>query len=135
VRGIAESVRARVDRGDLAGAAGIYMAYWIGRFRWWLMPRRQKAYVVRTVTKVAHEFGMIGGTITTLEAYGAITAPVRLVAGSRTRATARAAVDVLSAALPNAHVRIVEGAGHMSPITHADAVSALVVEHVAHGER
>ncbi|MBC7895773.1 MAG: alpha/beta fold hydrolase [Cytophagaceae bacterium] len=135
VRGIAESVRSRVDRGDLAGAAGIYMSYWIGRIRWWLMPRRQKASIVRTVTKVAHEFGMIGGTTIALDAYRAIASPVRLIAGSRTRATARAAVDVLSAALPNAHVRVVEGAGHMSPFTHADAVSALVVEHVTRGER
>ncbi|MBC7896272.1 MAG: hypothetical protein H7066_12730, partial [Cytophagaceae bacterium] len=127
--------RSRVDRGDLAGAAGIYMSYWIGRIRWGLMPRRQKASIVRTVTKVAHEFGMIGGTNIALDAYGSIASPVRLIAGSRTRATARAAVDVLSAALPNAHVRVVDGAGHMSPFTHADAVSALVVEHVTRGER
>lgn len=135
VRGIADAVRSRVDRGDRAGAAGIYMSYWIGRLRWWLMPSRQKDYVVRTVTKVAHEFGMIGGTNIPLDAYRALTSPVRLIAGSRTRASARAAVEVLSAALPNAHVRIVEGAGHMSPITHADAVSTLVVEHITKGER
>lgn len=134
VRAIAESVRSRVDRGDPGGAAGVYMSYWIGRLGWWLMPRRQKASVVRTVAKVAHEFGMVGGTKTALDAYRAIASPVRLIAGSRTRASARAAVDVLLAALPNAHVRVVQGAGHMSPITHPDAVSALVVEHVTRGE-
>lgn len=130
VREIAEPVRARVDRGDLSGAAGIYMSYWIGRVRWWLMAKRQKDTIIRSVPKVAHEFGMIGGNTVALDAYRAVTAPVRLIVGGRTRASASAVVDVLSRSLPHAHQRVVQGAGHMSPFTHADAVSALIVEHI-----
>lgn len=130
VRAVADAVRQCVERSDLPGGAGIYMSYWIGRLRWWLMPKRQKSSIVRTVTKVAHEFGMIGSTAVPLDAYRALTPSVRLVVGSNTPRSAWAVVEVLSKALPDAHVRVVKGAGHMSPFTHVDQVCALIVEQV-----
>ena len=39
--------------------------------------------------------------------------------------------ELLATTLRDARLRIVEGAGHMSPLTHRDAVNALVAEHLA----
>jgi len=48
---------------------------------------------------------------------------------------ARAVTDILDV-LPNAHLRIIRGAGHMSPLTHAaTAVGGLIAEHVPARER
>jgi pimeloyl-ACP methyl ester carboxylesterase len=128
---VARSVEDAVREGRDARAAGVYMRYWIGHLRWWLMPRRARRGIVETVAKVAHEFGIIGRLDVPLEAYKAVRTPTRLIAGTRTRAAARAVCDVLAATLPNVHMRTIAGAGHMSPFTHARQVSALIAEHLA----
>ena len=62
--------------------------------------------------------------------YRRLDAPTRLIVGQRTPAPARAIVDELAHVLPKSHLRIVPHAGHMSPLTHATEVSALVAEHI-----
>lgn len=36
--------------------------------------------------------------------------------------------------LPAARLAIVEGAGHMGPLTHADIVNATIAQHIAQSE-
>jgi pimeloyl-ACP methyl ester carboxylesterase len=62
--------------------------------------------------------------------YARLDVPTRLIVGQHTPAPARAIVDELVRVLPNSHLRIVPHAGHMSPLTHATDVSALVGEHI-----
>jgi pimeloyl-ACP methyl ester carboxylesterase len=37
---------------------------------------------------------------------------------------------LLAEALPNARLRTIEGAGHMLPLTHREAVNAAIAEHL-----
>ena len=53
-----------------------------------------------------------------------------LIAGSKTRAPTRAVVDLLAAALPNAKLAILPGAGHMSPFTHPAELNRLILDHL-----
>lgn len=124
------AVRAAVSAGRLRRAAAIFMSYWIGRIRWGLMPRRQKARVVPTMAKVAAEFGGLGRIRTALEDYRRVSAPTLLVTGGRTRRPTRAIVDILGGVLPNSRLRVLPTAGHMSPFTHPDQISRLIVENV-----
>jgi lipase len=128
---IANSVRAAVAQGAPRSAAAIYMGFWIGRLRWWLMPNKQRRRIIATVSKVAAEFGMLQQLSGPLEAYTRISTPTRLVVGGRTRRPARAVVDVLLETMPNADRHIVPTAGHMSPFSHAPAVHELIVDHIA----
>jgi pimeloyl-ACP methyl ester carboxylesterase len=48
------------------------------------------------------------------------TAPVLLMLGSETTPIFRATVRALAARLPNAEVAVIEGAGHMLPISHPE---------------
>lgn len=123
---VRDAVRQRLHR----KAAATYMSYWIGRLRWWLMPRKHRRRIVATVGKVADEFGVISQTGSGLDEYARIDTPTRLIVGGRTRQPARAVVDVLLETLPNAHHRQVPGAGHMSPFTHPNDVHALIAEHI-----
>ena len=128
---VAERVQAAMSAGQPKRAAAHYMGFWMGRTRWWLAPARVKRGVMETIDKVAKEFALIEGIEANLDDYRAVQAPTRLIMGGRTRAPARAVIDVLMETLPDAHLRTVPRAGHMSPLTHPYQVTPLVLEHVA----
>ena len=65
-----------------------------------------------------------------LPTYGRVDTPTRLLVGQRTPAPARAIVDELARVLPDAHLRVLPGAGHMSPVTHPRELAALITEHI-----
>ena len=123
---MSEALRLRRDR----RAAAVYMKYWVGRLRWWSMPPRARRAVVETVGKVGAEFEAVVHLTRTVDDYRGITAPTRLIAGQRTLRPARAIVDDLLGILPDSHLRVIPGSGHMSPLTHPAAVSSLVAEHI-----
>ena len=66
----------------------------------------------------------------TAAVYRGIRTPTRLIAGQGSPRPARAIVDELADILGYAHVRVLAGAGHMSPITHPLEIAALVAEHI-----
>lgn len=66
----------------------------------------------------------------TAAAYRGITTPTRLIAGRESPRPARAIVEELGYILGDAHVRVLAGAGHMSPITHPVEIAALAAEHI-----
>jgi pimeloyl-ACP methyl ester carboxylesterase len=125
------SVLGPVAKGDDRAAAQAFMVYWLGRWRWWLSPERFKTAIAATIPKVALEFTIAIDAPTTLQDYAAIAAPTLLIVGSKTRKPARAVVDLLAAALPNASVTILKGAGHMSPFTHPAELTRLILNHLA----
>jgi pimeloyl-ACP methyl ester carboxylesterase len=127
---VARKIRAAIREGRDRKAAAVYMGFWVGRIRWWLMPRRQKQGIVSTVRKVAAEFGIMDALTTTLGDYGKIDAPTRLIVGEHTRSPARAVTAVLADTLPRSHRVELRGAGHMSPFTHRDEVHRLILEHI-----
>jgi pimeloyl-ACP methyl ester carboxylesterase len=68
---------------------------------------------------------------TRLQDYAGVTAPTLLIVGSKTRAPAKAVVELLARTLPNATVTVLRGAGHMSPFTHPLALNRLILEQLA----
>lgn len=124
-------VRKSVARSDDRAAARAFMVYWLGRWRWWLSPERFKTAIAATIPKVALEFTIAVDAPASLQDYAEITAPTLLIVGGKTRASARAVVDLLAGALPNASVTILKGAGHMSPFTHPDEINRLILDHLA----
>ena len=52
--------------------------------------------------------------------------PTMLVKGLDTRLPTARVVELLAGALSHARVTEISGAGHMSPITHADVVNAAI---------
>jgi len=130
VETLGRAVLGAVAKGDDREAAKAFMTYWLGRTRWWLSPERFKAAIAATIPKVALEFSFVIDPKATLRDYAAITAPVLLIAGSKTRAPARAVTDLLADALPNARLTILQSAGHMSPFTHPAELNRLIVENL-----
>jgi pimeloyl-ACP methyl ester carboxylesterase len=128
---LGKAVLGGVAQGDDRGAAAAFMSYWLGRWRWRLSPERFKSAIVATIPKVALEFGIIVDAPTRLTDYAEITTPTLLIKGGKTRAPARAVVDLLGKTLPNAKVATLKGAGHMSPFSHPTELNQLVLDHLA----
>jgi lipase len=131
VRDVARRTVEGVAAGDRRAASAAYMGFWLGRLRWWLAPKKLKDPVIDTVDKVAMEFAAIEElTVTDLAPYRALDVPTLLLYGEKTRAPAKAVVKLLGETLPQARSMAIPGAGHMSPLTHRDAVNALVAAHI-----
>jgi pimeloyl-ACP methyl ester carboxylesterase len=130
VEAVAWRISQAVARGQMEEAAGVYMGFWWGRLRWWLMPRKAKQTIIASIGKVSDEFDMLERASSRTDGYRLISAPVRLIIGAKTKAPARAVIEVLSSALPKSHVKTIKGAGHMSPFTHSKQVNRLIIEHI-----
>ncbi len=125
------SVLEPVAKGDDRKAAAAFMSYWLGRWRWWLSPDRFKNAIALTIPKVALEFSIAIDAQTTLADYAEIKAPTLLIVGGKTRAPTRAIIDLLGGTLPNAEVKVLKGAGHMSPFTHPAELNRMILAHLA----
>jgi pimeloyl-ACP methyl ester carboxylesterase len=65
-----------------------------------------------------------------IPSYRRLGVRTRLIVGQRTPAPARAIVDELMHILPDAQLRVLPRASHMSPLTHPAELSALIAEHI-----
>lgn len=130
IAALSKKVNALHGTGKHHQAAAAYMIFWIGHWRWWLMPNKRKRGIVETIAKVAHEFAAMHQVETPLEQYAEIDVPVKLLAGERTRREARDVVDVLDQAFGNADLQVISGAGHMSVFTHTQFVNQSILEHI-----
>jgi pimeloyl-ACP methyl ester carboxylesterase len=126
-----KAVLSAVAGGEDRKAAAAFMSYWLGWWRWRISPDRFKSAIAATIPKVALEFGIIVEAPTTLQDYAAVTAPTLLIKGDKTRAPARAVVDLLGGTLPNAKVETLKGAGQLSPFTHPVELNRLILDHLA----
>jgi pimeloyl-ACP methyl ester carboxylesterase len=59
----------------------------------------------------------------TLDVLARVTAPVHVVEGSQTSAVDHAICDVLRRHVPQAQHTLIEGAGHMMPLTHPEPLT------------
>ena len=131
---LANAVINSVERGNKTKSARSFMGFWIGYVRWWLMPKKYKEGIIATMDKVAKEFGAIAKIQTSLEDYQQIEIPTRLIVGARTRKPAHAVADILGKVLPDFELKILAAAEHMSPLTHAPSINALISEHITRYE-
>jgi len=122
-----------VAKGDDKKAAGAFMSYWLGRWRWWIAPDSFKSAIAATIPKVALEFSIALDAKSTALDYAEITAPTLLILGSKTPPPTRAVTELLSKTLPNVELKTLKGVGHMSPFTHPAKVNQLILDHlIAH---
>jgi pimeloyl-ACP methyl ester carboxylesterase len=104
-----------------------FVDYWGGKGAW-LELREDARASFRRAGWVVHEGVMSLLTDTTpASAYAALRCPTVLMTGEQSPLAARTVAERLTAALPNARLVRVAGAGHMGPMTHGEAVNAEVL--------
>jgi pimeloyl-ACP methyl ester carboxylesterase len=120
--GMVEAVRAALDRGDNETALATFLAGIVG-----MSEAALEAYRADPVwpTRVAaaptilREVEAEASAAASLDALGAVTAPVLLVLGSISRSPFRIGTDELVSRLSNARVVTIAGAAHAAHHTHA----------------
>jgi pimeloyl-ACP methyl ester carboxylesterase len=130
IAALAERHLALVGEGRNAAAAEAFVTYWTGPKAWQQMPDAARDNAVRTAAKVAAEWRLMFAAEDDRDAIAGVGAPTLLICGGRTRMPARRVVEVLRRTLPHALPHEIADAGHMSPLTHASEVSALIVRHI-----
>ena len=130
INAVADRVAAHIRAGERRSGAKGFLEYWGGPGAWdALRPRLQDA-VLRWLPKVSLEFYALFNEPTDWSAFAYFRPPVLVIRGEHAPAPTRLIADTLPSIFPNARQEVVAGAGHMGPITHADAVNTLIVAHI-----
>jgi pimeloyl-ACP methyl ester carboxylesterase len=127
---VAAYAKTMLATGDYVRAFGRFVDYWSGPGSWAAMPGDKRAAFAPQLTKVVLDFHALLNEPAEIEHVKDIDLPTLLLQGGCTTLPSRCVVKRLRAALPAARFRVVQGAGHMLPVTHRDEVNALIVEHL-----
>lgn len=107
-----------------------FVEWWNGRGAWARLPEETRGAFRAVGWKLFQEVMTLAADRTTRDTYATITAPSLILGGALSPPTERRVVEKLGAALPHARAHILEGVGHMGPITHAPLVNEAILEHV-----
>lgn len=131
IMGVVENVTRSLICGDYAGGFCRFVDYWTGCGAWAaLSPARRDALAPR-LAKVALDFHATLTEPTRLDDARAIGVPTLLIQGAVTKEPTRRICNHLARTLPEACQHTIDGAGHMAPLTHGEAVNPLIVAHLA----
>lgn len=92
-----------------------------GSFDRWPAPRREAFLAVQHAR--GDLWDVLFDDLLTLDALARVTAPVHIVEGSQTSAVDHAICDVVRRHVPHARHTLIEGAGHMMPLTHPEPLT------------
>jgi pimeloyl-ACP methyl ester carboxylesterase len=130
VRAVAEAVNRGVICGDYRSGMRTFIDYWGGAGSWDGLSEDRKAQFADLAVHIAHHFWGLFEERTPLAAYACIDVPTLILCGTRSPRPSRAITRMLADALPRARHRTIRGGGHMSPLTHPEAVNPLIVAHL-----
>lgn len=125
---VAHSITSQLDSiyGRWQGARD-FINYWAGFDAWRRLEGHQQARFAGLMAKVAAEFRALVEVGTTAEALAGLCLPVRLYCGTATRQPARRIAEIFAESAPRAELVLVEGRGHMAPVTDAATINPLLV--------
>lgn len=124
--GIAHVVGEALLRGDTHEAGRVFVDFWSGGESWQHMPGSQRDAVAGRMRAVHQQFGAVIRARYSRGQLAWVPAPMLMLSGERTVMLTRRLADELRTALPHAQHVTVPKAGHMGPVTHPEAVNALI---------
>jgi pimeloyl-ACP methyl ester carboxylesterase len=122
--GLRDRWRAHVRAGRWYEAFEAFIDFYNGpgSFARWA-PARREAFLAVQQARGDLWNVLFDDGLQTLEALAQVTAPVHVVEGSRTSAVDHAICDVVRRHVPRAQHSLIEGAGHMMPLTHPEPLT------------
>jgi pimeloyl-ACP methyl ester carboxylesterase len=123
-----------VITGDYAGAAAAFVDYWSGPGAWASLKPSVQTALARWVVKAPLDFRALIEEPTRLTAYAGLRMPVLVLRGEHALRPTRTIAEALSCIFPRADLAVIDGAGHMGPLTHGTVVSELIAAHIRTAE-
>ncbi len=108
-----------------------FIDFWNGAGFWDAMPAAAQAPYLAAKQKVYAEVNSLLSEPYDLANYAAIRARVLLLSGGKSPLPARRVCAVLAAVIPGAQEQCFADAGHVGPLSHADAVNEVVAGFLA----
>lgn len=130
IESVARFVRGAVTRRDYLSAMAGFVDFWNGAGSWDRMRAETRYALATRAPKLPHDFAACIGESWRLRDFRALNLPTLLLRGQHAPAPTRRIVELLAATLPQARAEVIDGAGHMAPLTHSREVNALVSAHV-----
>jgi pimeloyl-ACP methyl ester carboxylesterase len=134
IEGVARSVLAGLGSGAYADTAAGFVDYWNGAGAWSELRDDIRLALVRWLPHAALHFQALINERTPLAELVHLDCPVLVMAGEHARPPSRRIAEEVARAKTGALFERIRGAGHMGPITHADAVKACIAAHLAAAE-
>ncbi len=120
--------------GDYRSAAVAFIDYWGGAGTFASLRPAVQSALIRWIPKAPLDFRALIEEGTPLAAYAALNFPVLVMRGELAPAPTRQIAEMLPGLLADARTAVIEGAGHMGPMTHAEAVAAEIARHIRQAE-
>ena len=128
---VAADVAHAAAEGDDHRGMGRFIDYWNGEGAWIRTRPEVQLALARQAAKVACEFRAAMTDPTRFGLLRRIEAPALVLRGTASPRPTRRIAELVAQILPNARLDTIEGAGHMLPLTHHEAVNAVIAEHLA----
>jgi len=123
----AEHYVAALAEGDMETAARLFNRLWgEGRTKWDDLPARTRAAMARGIRVVPSQHGFLFDDTAEMLAPGgldAVAVPTVIMRGEDADPSIISVNDALAEIMPNAHQSVIQGAGHMAPISHPAEVA------------
>jgi pimeloyl-ACP methyl ester carboxylesterase len=127
---VADTVARSIACGDYLGGFGGFVDYWSGPGAWAGVLADKREAMAARLAKVALDFHATLNEPARIEDFRLMAVPTLLVQGTRSPLPTRRICELLARVLPEAQIATIEGAGHLSPLTHRDGVNALIAAHL-----
>lgn len=119
---VQREVRSLVRSSNLEAAACGFVNYWSGDGAWENLPAWQQETIRKRMPKVVSDFNASMLDVKTLSDYARIKIPVLYLRGSLSPACPGQCASMLIPVLSNVEAVVLNGLGHMGPLTHPDEV-------------
>jgi pimeloyl-ACP methyl ester carboxylesterase len=127
---VAALVSGAAASGDYRHAMARFVDYWNGKGAWLRATPELQGALARHTPKVALDFWAATTESTPRAAYERIAVPTLILSGALSPRPTRRIAELLAESLPASRRQTIDGAGHMLPLTHRDAVNAAVLAHL-----
>jgi len=130
VASIAAAVADAAATGDDDRGMAQFIDYWSGAGTWLrLRPEVRRALALQTA-QVAGDFRAVTSELARFGAVRRIAVPTLIMRGTASPAPTLRIAELLAQLLPEVRLETVDGAGHMLPLTHGEAVNAAITDHL-----
>ena len=130
IEALGNLVAERVEGGREEDAARAFVEYWSGPGAWDEIPRKRRPNMAAAARKAVLDCEALFAIQNPLADYSDLGVPARLTAGNRGPRPARRVAGLLGSAFGEEAVAIIDGVGHMAPVTHPERVNPYIIRHL-----
>jgi len=127
---VAETFACAVDDGDLEDAWRGFIDHYNGAGSWRALPEATRERMLRISDAAVRAWAALLTDPITVSDLTHIRVPTLVVQGAQTTAPERRLCEIIADRVPEARQVVIEGAGHMVPLTHPTAMAETLEAHV-----